>query len=247
MSLNDSSAVILLIGALAVLAFVIHGLWFSGNSVNRKLNKGSKEDQEIIKSQGVGKVRIVSSELSNGAENEIETFDSASIQKKPAPAVKKPVKENTGESVIEISDGSSQAAPIDDIYELNVMAEQDKPYGGEDLKEICDHYGFLRGEGDLFYVYEDESRQKVVFRICSLTRPYNFPKDMAGFHTDSLAVYMKLPERGKAYSYFSAMRMAAEIFVDRLGGKIKDNNYNLLTKEDLDAMSAKLRQYDQGV
>ncbi len=47
MSLNDSSSLILIVGAIAILAFVVHGLWFSGRSINRKLVKGSKEDQEI--------------------------------------------------------------------------------------------------------------------------------------------------------------------------------------------------------
>ena len=59
MSLNDSSSLILIVGALAILAFVVHGLWFSGRSINRKLVMTSKEDQEIINSDAVGKVRIL--------------------------------------------------------------------------------------------------------------------------------------------------------------------------------------------
>ena len=59
MTLNDSSSLILIVGAIAILAFVVHGLWFSGRSTNRKLNKTSKEDQEIVLSNTVGKVRII--------------------------------------------------------------------------------------------------------------------------------------------------------------------------------------------
>ena len=59
MTINDSSSLILIVGAIAILAFVVHGLWFSGRSINRKLVKGSKEDQEIVKSNQIGKVRIV--------------------------------------------------------------------------------------------------------------------------------------------------------------------------------------------
>ena len=59
MSLNDSSSLIFIGGAIAILALVVHGLWFSGRSINRKLVKGSKEDQEIALSNAVGKVRIV--------------------------------------------------------------------------------------------------------------------------------------------------------------------------------------------
>ena len=66
---------ILIVGALAVLAFVIHGLWFSGRSINRKLVKGNKEDQEIVKSDGVGKVRIVTvKEPSQNSTLKLETY-----------------------------------------------------------------------------------------------------------------------------------------------------------------------------
>ena len=65
MSLNDSSSLILIVGALAILAFVVHGLWFSGRSINRKLVMTSKEDQEIINSDAVGKVRIVRAQSSD--------------------------------------------------------------------------------------------------------------------------------------------------------------------------------------
>lgn len=61
MSLNDSSAIILIVGALAVIAFVIHGLWFSGKISNRKLSKTSSADQALQNANGLGKVRIVSS------------------------------------------------------------------------------------------------------------------------------------------------------------------------------------------
>ena len=48
MSLNDSSSLILIVGAIAILAFVVHGLWFSGRSINRKLVKGSDLRQLIF-------------------------------------------------------------------------------------------------------------------------------------------------------------------------------------------------------
>ena len=53
MTFNDSSSIILIVGAVAILAFVVHGLWFSGRSINRKLVKTSKEDQEIANSSAV--------------------------------------------------------------------------------------------------------------------------------------------------------------------------------------------------
>ncbi len=56
---------------------------------------------------------------------------------------------------------------------------------------------------------------------------------------------MGLPPKGNAFPYFKAMRMAAEIFVERLGGKIQDNSYKDLSAEDLEAISNLLRHYDE--
>lgn len=243
MSLNDSSAIILIIGALAVLGFVIHGLWFSGRSVNRKLMKNNKLDQEIIKSSGVGKVRIVTTESPNRDKVVQQTYETFEHENTSAA---KNETENEKSADEEVSIQTEAAAELNDTYELNLMADSDKPYHGEDIQEICDKYGFLRGDSDLFYVYENPTtKDKVVFRICSLKRPFSFPKDMSQYETPALAIYMDLPQRGSAFAYFKAMRMAADIFIERLGGRIQDNNYHDLSVQDLDRTAAILKDYDE--
>ena len=239
MSLNNSSAIILIVGAIAVLAFIIHALWFSGKSVHRKLAKNNQLDQEIVKSNAVGKVRIVTTESSAQKDRlQVETFERLP-KEQTTPKEEKPESENTGE---EAEENKSLA----DTYELNIVADAEKPYSGDDIKEICDKYGFMRGESDLFYVYEDPVlRDKVVFRICSLKAPYSFPKNLSNYETPALAIYMDLPPKGNAFPYFKAMRMAAEIFVERIGGKIQDNNYQDLSSEELDAISSSLKHYDE--
>ncbi|MCR5536497.1 MAG: hypothetical protein K6F05_03685 [Succinivibrio sp.] len=240
MSINNSSAIILIIGAIAVLAFIIHALWFSGRSVNRKLVKNNQLDQEIIKSSAVGKVRIVTTERNDQGQGvQVETFELPKEQ--PEPETNKAQENSAAEEP-----QPQESKPLADTYELNIVAETDKPYLGDDIKEICNKYGFLRGESDLFYVYEDPVRRdKVVFRICSLKAPYSFPKNLSNYETPALAIYMELPPKGNAFPYFKAMRMAAEIFVERVGGKIQDNNYHDLSAEDLDAISAQLKRYDE--
>lgn len=62
---TDPSSIVLIVGAICIFIFIIHGLWFSGKPKNRKLQKDNARDQEISKSSHVGKVRIVTSELSD--------------------------------------------------------------------------------------------------------------------------------------------------------------------------------------
>lgn len=230
MTLNDSSSLILIVGALAILAFVVHGLWFSGRSLNRKLVNTSKEDQEIQQSSAVGKVRIV---LPKSMSVEADGDEVPRVQNFPA-------KEQTKK------DRNNNNRIIQKTYELNLIASEGRAYTGLDLEELFSNYGFLRGEKDIYCVYENpEKKDRIVFRICSLEAPYSFPQDMSSFSTRSLAIYMQLPEKGKSFIYFKAMRIAAERLVEHLGGIIVDNDSKEYSVDTLDALEHMLRDYDK--
>ncbi len=236
MTFNDSSSIILIVGAVAILAFVVHGLWFSGRSINRKLVKTSKEDQEIANSSAVGKVRIVMPQTdassSDVAPQKVETFVNKTDNKK-APQDSSPEKK-------------SSAPQISNTYELNLYAADGRVYKGLDLEELFGNYGFIRGDKDIYCVYENPSlKDHVVFRICSLESPYSFPKDMSDFSTRSLAIYMHLPSKGKCFIYFKAMRIAANCLIEHLGGVLYDNDNVEMTEEKLDSIERTLKAYDK--
>ncbi|MBQ9273232.1 MAG: hypothetical protein IJ228_00320 [Succinivibrio sp.] len=240
MNINDSSAIILIIGALAVIAFIIHGLWFSGRSVNRKLSRNNKEDRELEQSASIGKVRIVTAELPSEEQagerglTEGFKFQDTSVGTLP----------KEGEAVAPAPVPGLETPPPETL-EINLFAPQDRPFRGEDIEDVCKQYGFIRSPRDLFLVYENaESRDKVVFRICSLKEPFAFPKSLDGYTTHALALYMKLPARGQAFPYFRAMRMAADIFQERLGGHFEDNDKLPLSDEELDRIAEILKRYD---
>ena len=235
MTINDSSSLILIVGAIAILAFVVHGLWFSGRSVNRKLVKGSKEDQEIVRSAQVGKVRIVMPKdhednllTKENEDNKVETFQSKEAQ---------------------ISIEGTLSKELDKVastYELNLHSSQGRPYKGLDLEELFNTYGFIRGDKDIFCVYENPAiKDVIVFRICSLEPPYSFPTHLDDFSTKSLAIYMQLPAKGKGFIYFKAMRIAAQCLIEHLGGTIVDNENKEMTEDRLDKIEEKLRAYDK--
>ena len=69
---------------------------------------------------------------------------------------------------------------------------------------------------------------------------------MRGFTTPAMALFMNLPERGKGVAYIRAMRMAANLFAQNLGGTIQDNHHNIITDEDFDKMEEALAAYDAG-
>lgn len=299
---TDPSSIILILGALFIIIFLVHGLWFSNKPNNRRLKKNDQRDQEISNSEQIGKVRIVTPDsfhtnsedealarpnvdpyigtaqqlAANAAttarknsyrSNTTPNFDtsyseslnnSASISVNPQthniqPQVTRP---NIDELPPHGSDHpklttTSIGNDQHNIYEIIIVAAPDRPFMGEDFEEICNQYGFIQGyiqdNLKIYFVYEN-AREKTneVFRICSMEPPYYFPEKMSGYQTSAIALYMTLPPQGKALAYFRALRMATEIFINRLGGHMEDQHQHQLTNSDLDALAAELQAYDNG-
>ncbi len=218
MSLSDPSAFAVIVGAAAVLAFVIHGLWFSGKPANRKLDSSDKHDRELRDKEDVAKVRIVGTVSKTAAD-----------KPKSQTSIEEGVRQTTFPSSIEI----------------NVIAPQDKPFLGEELEELFEQYGIMRGELDIFYVYENlQQRTDEVFRICSLVSPFYFPKDLKDFSTGALALYMNLPPKGKGLTYARALTMAAKVFAQKLGGRLQDVHNNVLDDQKLKEIEDLMQLYD---
>lgn len=229
MSLSDPSAIAIIVGAAAVLAFVIHGLWFSGKPANRKLDSSDKHDRELRDKEDVAKVRIV------GAVSKNARAKTAAEKQKPKP---QPKPQTSIEECIRQTEFPSS-------IEINVIAPPDKPFLGEELEELFEQYGIMRGELDIFYVYENlQQRTDEVFRICSLVSPFYFPKDLKDFSTRALALYMNLPPKGKGLTYARALTMAAKVFAQKLGGRLQDVHNNVLDDQKLKEIEDLMQRYD---
>lgn len=145
-----------------------------------------------------------------------------------------------------------QPGKVREMYEMILTADPNRPYAGEEIEAICNQYGFIQGfvqdNLKIYCVYENApDKTNEVFRICSMEEPYYFPEVMQGFKTSAIALYMNLPPRGKGFAYFKALRMATEIFLNQLGGRIQDTNRNNLDANALDMMALELQQYDNEV
>ncbi len=232
MSFSDPSAIILIVGAIAILLFLIHGLWFSGRPINKKINTNDAKEMEF---QNLGKVRIVT------VDKPTDDFELQKVEEELD------IKANNNTSVDDIDNTTQyKEEPWQQSYEINLVAPLNMPFKGEDIEAICDEFCILRGDMDIFYVYENpQTRKDEVFRICSLEKPFSFPKDMTAYTTTALALYMNLPEKGKGFAYFKSIRVAANIFLDKLGGELQDNYHNRITEEQLDKMANDLRLYDE--
>ena len=133
MSLSTVSAVILIIGAIAIIAFVIHGLWFSEKAGNRKLRKDNGDDAKILDAKNVGKVRIVTADA-----------ETSKIQIEDSPKA-------GSEDNAEIE---NEELSVRKSYDFNVVANADRPFVGTEIESLMNEYGFVRGNMDIYYVCE---------------------------------------------------------------------------------------------
>lgn len=249
---SDPGSLVLIVGAVAIIAFLVHGLWFSGMPENRRLNKADPHDDELRRSHSAGKVRIVNTETSSGTAEAAAPAAAENSPKRPEPEeVEFPeIKELSPAEAENYEHGARQEEPQEEealpaIIQINLVAAPDRPYRGEDIEKLCSYYGILRGELDIYYVYEKpETLENEVFRMCSLTPPYHFPPRMQDYSTPAMALYMSCPERGKGVAYFKAMQMAAELIVNELGGTMQDNERNNFTEEQLQQLQQRLQAYD---
>lgn len=72
-SFVEPSSIVLIIGAICIFMFIMHGLWFSNKPQNRQLKMNNQHDVELSKSSNVGKVRIVTNDPAGNDEVKINS------------------------------------------------------------------------------------------------------------------------------------------------------------------------------
>lgn len=90
-SFAEPSSIVLIIGAICIFLFIMHGLWFSNKPQNRQLKQNNQHDMELSKSNSVGKVRIVTNAPAGSEEPKLNKAPS-----KQRTGVQKQVRLNDG-------------------------------------------------------------------------------------------------------------------------------------------------------
>lgn len=237
-SIWSPSAIIIIVAAIAIVIFIVHGLFFSSKPINRKLKAKDSKDKELLNTKNVGVVRIISADNKDSKINTDPLFDNLEAEKETT--VTDNITIETKEEVIQHTKGKWKQS-----YEFNIVAPENEPFKGEDIEEIFNCYNMIRGDMDIFYVYENpQDKNSEVFRVCSLKSPFSFPRDMKGYTTPAIALYMNLPPKGKGIAYFKAITYGVEIFTQKLGGEVQDNSKNIINAVDFMEMEKALQEYD---
>ncbi len=265
--MQDLRIVLVIIGALAIAALVIHGLWT--NRKNKRISikekplgrvpdiKTSYRDRDSLDddagdgfdADGIGKVRVVSRRQEpKMPSSTTKQWSSAKVE----PAMAMPQVPVDADDIVPETVAEPAVAPsvvekcLSDFYQINIMARDQAKIAGEDLLFILKRLGFRYGEMSIFHRHlEPDGHGDVLFSLANMVKPGTFdPARMAQFTTPGVSIFMELPRQGRAEAHFKLMLQAAEKIAAELDALLMDRQRNPLSESGVNQQLEELRAYD---
>ncbi len=256
--MQDLRIVLVVIGALAIVALIIHGLWsnrknkrFSikdkplGRVPHTKNKPGEDEELDGFDHDGIGKVRILSRRQEPVAERRepdanfsmprFQAVDDLESQDHTAELTPEPAQPLVPEAKV-----------WRDVYLINIMAREGHELDGQDLLRGFKLLGFRFGEMEIFHRHlEPDGRGDVLFSAANMVKPGTFdPARMVHFSTPGISLFMQLPHAGRAEAHLKLMMQAADKLAGEVDGLLMDMERKPLTEYQLAQYFDELRAYD---
>lgn len=266
--MQDLRIILVIIGALAIAALVIHGLWT--NRKNKRISIKEKplgrmpdvkskyrDDTESVgdgfDEDGIGKVRVVSRRQEpKMPASSPKQWSSAKVE--PALAMTPiladepiaPVPMVESETVVAAAPQVVVAQSWSDVYQINIMSREGALIAGEDLLFILKKLGFRYGDMSIFHRHlEPSGHGDILFSLANMVKPGTFdPARMAQFSTPGVSLFMELPHPGRAEAHFKLMLQAAEKISAELDTLLMDRQRNPLSEYAISQYLDELRAYD---
>jgi len=256
MTMQDLRIVLVIVGALAIAALVIHGLWTNQRNKRSQLknapNKSApekrstdKRDLDGFDADGVGPVRVVAK--SNAASSRdtdpvISTVPQFSAGDDDHTTV--PLQDDV---VPAIDQSPEQIKPIwKDVYVINISARDGAYIYGRDLKHALRTLGFRFGEMDIYHRHlEMDGQGEVLFSLINMVKPGTFePSKMDKLMTSGVSLFMQLPSAGRGLAHFDLMLKAADKLASEVDGLLFDATRKPLGEYYLMQCRDELKAYD---
>ncbi len=258
--MQDLRIVLVIVGALAIAALVIHGLWTNQRnkraqqknavpkSAPAKRNSSEARDVDGFDADGVGKVRVVSrnSAPMRDAEPVISSVPQFSAG------------DDSDDDVAEAKQGDFSAdqdepQPVvrptgnwKDVYVINIAAREGSYIYGRDLKHALRILGFRFGEMDIFHRHlEMDGEGEILFSMINMIKPGTFePSKMDRLMTPGVSLFMQLPAAGRGLAHFDLMLKAADKLASEVDGILLDAARQPLSEYYLTQCRDELKDYD---
>jgi cell division protein ZipA len=258
--MQDLRIVLVIVGALAIAALVLHGLWT--NQRNKRAQqkntapkavaaKRSSESRDVdgFDADGIGKVRVVPRNGSPVRDNDpvissVPQF-SAGDEDDVLPGQDAILAESQQEPFEEAQQESFRGN-WKDVYVINISAREGSYIYGRDLKHALRILGFRFGEMDIYHRHlEMDGQGEVLFSLINMVKPGTFePSQMDRMMTPGVSLFMQLPGIGRGLAHFDLMLKAADKLASEVDGILLDTSHQPLSEYYLTQCRDELKAYD---
>lgn len=137
---------------------------------------------------------------------------------------------------------AAEAAPVEDLVIMNVMASEDSEFAGSDILELLLASGLRHGPMDIFHYRNPEG--KTEFSLANCVQPGVFnPDNMSQMTTPGLTLFLQLPTTADTMESFEHMHEMAQFLARKLGGDVRDEDHNAVTAQRCEFYREKLRNF----
>ena len=250
--MQDLRLVLLLVGGIAIVALVIHGLWISRRSSHSQAHEPSAisamRDTDGFDQDGIGEVRVVHTDHSS--ESALKTSGGSTDG---APKIHVQNESNTADFLSmpehmmqRTSSDGSQGQYDQEVFVINIMSRSGQQLQGEALQVALKQQGFQFGDMSLFHLYEDhESGGECLFSLINMVQPGAFDSDnLQSLETPGVSLFMQIPKNSKALACWELMLEHAERLADALDAELMDAQRHVLSDDYIEQCRTQLRAID---
>ncbi|MES2142152.1 MAG: cell division protein ZipA [Pseudomonadota bacterium] len=137
-----------------------------------------------------------------------------------------------------------QSNTHDTLIILQLLAAEERPYGGYELLQTLSSAGFHYGEMNIFHYYSDPNEKKErLFSLASAIEPGTFDLTHIGeILSPGLCLFMSVNNKN-SLNTFELMLETAQLLIQDLGGILCDGQRQALTKNSLTHYRSQLHAY----
>ena len=144
--------------------------------------------------------------------------------------------------------GGSHTAPEGPglLVAFTVMAEPREPFAGTAVQEALSDLGFSFGDMQIFHYYCDTSLPPAapLYSAANVLKPGTFDlRTIEEVHTPGVALFMQTSGASGGVETFDAMLEAGTSLASRLGGELRDEGRNAVTKQSINHLRERIVEF----
>jgi len=144
---------------------------------------------------------------------------------------------NTGTTPGSMADDSRETPatmPVEELIVMNVLADLERPYTGDELFATLRTCGLKFGDMNIFHRVEPLTKS-VQYSVANAVEPGTFDMaDMEAIRCAGLCFFMQLPGPEEPAAAFEDMLSVAKSVVKSLGGEVRDEHRNIMTPQTVE-------------